>query len=170
MDIYRHEDEDGDWLTITDSGDRDDAALIRAAQGGTEVTRADLPVIVAKLYEACGLPSPVILELPEVGPESVVMARTVRAWLSKAGDGVSIGIDGNSDTLTPDDAERLAAAVTALAARARAGAPDDAEVESLATAIHSATHGAGCGLPPANCNLDAARAALRWMNAKAARS
>ena len=64
MEPYRHEDADGDVLTISERGGKPGTALVKA-RGGAEVNAADLPEIIRALHEACGLPPAVILERPD---------------------------------------------------------------------------------------------------------
>ena len=64
METYTHTDEEGDVLTINRAARQAGGRAREGARGGAEVTAAKLPEVTGKLYEACGLPVPVILERP----------------------------------------------------------------------------------------------------------
>jgi hypothetical protein len=141
MKPYRHEDDEHDWLTIAerDGLRAEDTAVIRACDNGVEITRADLPVITGKLYEACGLPAPVILERPNLtglGTEDSPVARAgFKVWRSAKGVHLTEVFpappeDGWSE---PAHALELAAVIAVLAERPPE--PDPAEVGALALVI-----------------------------------
>jgi hypothetical protein len=160
-------DEEGDELVLAPSAEVLGRLRLHTRRtAGVYVTAADIPEITGKLYKAFSLPSPVILQRPEVGPKGAA-ARSVRAWLSNDGDGVSIGIGGNADTLAPDEADSLAASIAVLAARARTAEPDPAEVDELAMALMQAHNHGTAGIGGAR---PIARTALRWMNKREAGS
>lgn len=151
MEPYRHEDSDGDVLSISEREGKPGTALVKA-RGGAEVSAADLPEIVRALHEACGLPSPLILSRPET-------ASGVRwvgdVYTGRLGSKVTIGRRVEQpDELDPDDALELAAAIAANAEAIRRGEPDAAEVDDLAGVIMQA-------LNPGAMGLDGARPMAR---------
>jgi hypothetical protein len=162
METYRHEDEEGDWLSIAPRDRKPATALIKSS-GGAEVTPAELPVITAKLYEACGQPSPVILERPSVsipaGGEPLFCGDlSLRTYEG----GVSMGLPGITAAAISPDALRRRAAFMAAYADALEAEPDPAEVDRIALVIHKASCACGsqCVRPPANDDRKAARAVL----------
>jgi hypothetical protein len=162
-------DEEGDELVFAPSGEAPGRLRLHARRGvGVYVTAADIPVIAGKAYRALGLPSPVILERPEV-PQDGSPFRFGDFGLTMRNGSVAVSLPGvEGEAITPA-ALRKAAAYLAAYADMAVAQPDPAEVEELAKAIRAdrATHDA-LPLPPEIDKLSA-RAALRWMNAKAAR-
>jgi len=126
----------------------------------------DLPEVVAKLYEACGLPSPVILERPGVsipagGDPLFCGDLSLRTYEY----GIAMGLPGiTAAAVAPGTLRRRAAFMAAYADAAEAE-PDPADVGALAKAIRSALcpDSERTGLRPGESDETAARAALRWM-------
>jgi hypothetical protein len=127
-----------------------------------DVSAGDLPGVVAKLYEACGLPSPVILERPAV-PEGEEWKPDGNSLLRVSRDRdrltVRTTMDGGAAVLSPVAARAMAGVLAALAGEAEAE-PDPTEVDDLAAAIRAEFQ--GDGTPPTEWEKKTARAALRW--------
>jgi hypothetical protein len=147
---YVHEDVEGDRLIIAEREGKPGVALVKA-RGGAEVTALDLPVIVAKLYEACGLNLPVILDRPEV-PVPGSIARCGMVTIDRLRDQVTLGLYGvQPEGITPAEARVIAGYLVAYADHAETE-PDPAEVEALAAVVREA--GFFPGLPVASlCEL-----------------
>lgn len=116
------------------------------------------------LYEAAGLPEPLILPRPEFTAGIEYAGSTDRyAYTSRTGAKAAVGWRGIEPVeLDPDEALEFAAHITVNALAAKAGEPDPAEVEELAGVIHEANGNrgfAGAG----EWDRGVARAALRWM-------
>lgn len=132
---------------------------------GIHVKAADFPALLGVLYEAAGLPVPVILGAPTLPP-----------GICHYSDGVKVFTDGNEvrlqateshsakeywhTKLEPADARKLAANIAALADFAEAQ-PDPADIEELTGFLV----GAGAGLRTTGVD-DIARAALLWFQGK----
>jgi hypothetical protein len=163
MKPYRHEDGDYDWLTITEAVDRPGTALMRACRNGVGVTATEIDGIARAMWRACGLDSPVMLGRPNL--DSV---RDADGWVSfrglrlrrSADDGVSFTIGGNMETLVVSQTRQLASVAAALTE----GESDPGEVDELAAEIRADFQ--SDGTPPTEWEKKAARAALRWMNAR----
>ena len=166
MEPYRFISENGGELWISPHGDGP-SALLSAVRNGDEaevlVTRTGLADVTAKLYEACGLPSPVILERPGVsipagGDPLFCGDLSLRTYEY----GIAMGLPGiTAAAVAPGTLRRRAAFMAAYADAAEAE-PDPADVGALAKAIRSALcpDSERTGLRP---DESAARAALRWM-------
>jgi hypothetical protein len=134
------------------------------------VAAEDLAEIAANLYEACGLPSPVILNRSEFNPGRS-LDRIGDVHVGHLGGKVTVGLyQVQPETLTPAYARELAALI-ALHADEAEGEPDPEEVDELAHAIRLGLFpdSVQAGLRPSDSDRQAARAALRWMNAKGKR-
>lgn len=143
---WTYTDGDGDKLTI-EAGTR--AILLRVASDDAVVAvgRADLPEVAARMYEAAGLPAPVILSRPEIDLQT---GKGVNLFSVALGDGtvlVSQGSGHGCVPLAPGVARLLAAVIAAYADAAEASDPDPAEVEALAEKISAemAHRGGGTG-------------------------
>lgn len=170
MNPYRHEDKDSDWLTVAPHAIAPGVAFLKACSKGVEVYPKNIPAITAALYEAVGVKPPMVLgSLP--GPDSLgEVAPFVTVEPSPAGSpqnlpGVMLNMDGRQVRLIRDEPLRVAAALVSAMREAEA-APDPAEVEELAAVLHSASHPNGCTRGPTSEQVDEARAALRWMDAR----
>jgi hypothetical protein len=161
MEPYRHEDDEHDWLTVAEHDGRPGTALVRCNKGGVEVTPEKIPAITAALYEACGLESPVVVELPEVDTSKPHGIGPFR--LSLADGGVRVEVVAPAGPVWMPCELRDFAAVAAAYAAAADAEPDPADVEELA-AVMRADHPAY--LP--RTFEDDARTALRWMTARKA--
>jgi hypothetical protein len=133
------------------------------------VAAEDLPEIAANLYEACGLPSPVILD-PQQIPEDGSQVGYGDFRISRDDHGVAFELHGRATCMPPRAALVLAAYITAYAMQAEAE-PDPEEVEELARALRLELFpdSVRAGLQPSGADRTAARAALRWMNARGKR-
>lgn len=136
---------------------------------GIHVEGADFPALAGALYEAAGLPAPVILERPGIAAdgdgETGINVFTVRM----EPDLRSIGIryhGANRAIIAPGPARKLASVIAAYAdaAQAHQDEPDPAEVEELAAVIRAELYppSESIGLRPSEADRIAARAALRW--------
>jgi hypothetical protein len=164
-------DEDHRVLLIT-SCETPGHALLRVNDGDVSETcvgAAELPGVIAAMYEAAGLPAPVILERPETTPAGTSTAiGFVYPFRSARGDLVGVVTSEVRDAyLTPTEARKAAAVIAAYADEADAD-PDPAEVEELAAFIRSAHH-PDSG-KPGDSDRTAARAALRGMQNREARN
>ena len=113
----------------------------------------------ATLYEAAGLPAPVILEPPGATFEGGVN-RAGRIEVGSLGGRVTVGLYGiQPEEIEPAAARRLAALIAVHADEAQSD-PDPAEVQSLADEMCADVRRIG-GSPPEEWRI-AARAALRW--------
>jgi hypothetical protein len=127
-----------------------------------------LKEFVSTLYEAAGLPVPVILRAPTLPPGICHYSDGVKVFA----DGAEVRLQATESRsakeywhtkLKPAAARKLAANIAALADFAEAQ-PDPAEVEELAEAIRTAHH-PDSGRP-GDGDRTAARAALRWFREK----
>jgi hypothetical protein len=103
-----------------------------------DVPASEVPAAALALYEAAGLPEPVILPRPEL-PEGGKWrpAEGSRLVLSQQGNDVRVEFDitnGASSTMPPAKAREMAAVLAVLADEADAE-PDPAEVDRLAALI-----------------------------------
>jgi len=134
----RFTDADGDELTFLSEGDG--SVLLRHTGAGVCIAPADFPVIAACLYQAAGLPAPVILDRPEHPRASLVFEGVT--FTIRPGSGVdATRVHGGIQTGTlyePDVLRRVAADLAALADEAESD-PDPAEVEELTRAIIQGT-------------------------------
>lgn len=134
-----------------------------SARCGIHVKAAGFPALIAALYEAAGLPAPVILDRPETTFADGVN-RAGRVEVGRLGTQVTVGLYGiQPEEIEPAVARRLAALIAVRADEAEAEpAPDD--VTELAEEIRSDL--ARTGGRPDEATEIAARAALRWMRGK----
>jgi hypothetical protein len=120
----------------------------------------DLPEVTAKLYEACGLPAPVILARPGTEmlgtPDLPVRLAGFRIW--RGGSGVCIDSTAAFSSLSPDVIRTLAAVLAVHAGEAEAE-PDPAEVDGLAAEIMRVHNPGAMGLDGAR---PLARTFLLW--------
>lgn len=160
---------DGENLRI-EPGPHGGAWLIVQNYGASRIIEVDpsaVPAAALALYEAAGLPAPVILPRvmhPLSGPWRLSEGSTLTA--SCYGKQVRIAFDqvnGPASAFPPAEARELAAVLVALADQAEAE-PDPAEVEELAEAIRAAIHpdAPRLGLRPTDSDRIAARTALQW--------
>lgn len=172
MKPYVHEDENGNTLKLSPDGGRVEFA-IDAVDAPFRAYPDDLPVITGKLYEACGEEAPLMLVLPEIpeggewkpDPDSLLRVSRDRDRLT-----VRTTMDGGAAVLTPAAARAMVVALAVLADEAEAE-PDPEEVEELAHALRLELFpdSVRAGLKPSGADRTAARAALRWMNARGKR-
>ena len=175
MKPYKHEDDNGNEMTIDFGGFYAEVA-VESADGPFRVFPESVSKIAGELYEACGLPVPVILERPApremlaAGPhgDEVVHVEPSPAGHPSNRPGVVLELGSQSVRLIGDEPLRVA---LALVDAMREAEPDPAEVEELAHAIRIGLFPGSdrVGLGVGESDREAARAALRWMNAKAAR-
>lgn len=131
-------------------------AILRVDDGDRAevcVSAADLPALTARLYEACGLPAPVMLTRIPVNPEKAsqfgpfsvcaVPPRTVQINIDASGG------DGAASAVLPTALARTFAACLVAYAEAADSEPDPAELAAL--------------MREAGIGEVSARAALRWM-------
>lgn len=174
MEMWKHEDAAGDKLFIGPHTSKPATAFLTAAANGVEITPKDLPAFTGKLREACGLPSPVIPERSSARfPEDGSPFRFGGFGFRLRPEGVCPSLPGIEAKAVPPAALReLAAHLVALADDAEARPePDPDEVDELAHAIRLGLFPGSdiTGVRVGDGDRTAARAALRWMNAKAAR-
>lgn len=135
-----------------------------------DVPASEVPAAALALYEAAGLPLPMILDRPShhYGIEHAG-SDDRHANTSRSGSTVYVGWRGiEPGELTPDEALEFAAHIAVNAEAAKRDEPDPADVESLAKAMRDAISGYGVPLPLANADEVAAHAALRWMREREA--
>ena len=124
---------------------------------------ADVPAVARALYEAAGLPAPLILDRPETGTGTSGRNTRVGTW-SVWLEGTRVRIEDYSDGLRGVDSRtaRLLAAVIAACAEAPGREPGTGEAHSLAMALHEGgcPGGGTCTWSPAPGDLRDARAAL----------
>jgi len=133
---------------------------------GIHVEAADFPALIAALYEAAGLPAPVILERPDADDDSAGLIPGLRFT---ARDGVvEVERPGGNWQIGPAKVRKFAAALAVLADEAESG-PDPAEVEELAYVLRAVTPGMaypGEGDYRLAVARGFAEAALKWMRDK----
>lgn len=163
----------GGWLTIEPEPEAPGARVIASSYVPGEiavtVSREDVPGTALALYEAAGLPEPVILDAPTmlsgapmtVGVPSTPVPFTDDSSLFASGGRVFLRLDAKRDGFTPDEARKLGAAL-ALHAAAAEGQPGDEAVQELALAIHAANcaDGSECNYAPTIDDRNTARAIL----------
>ena len=139
------------------------AAELRTESGHiVAVADSDLPEFVTTLYQAAGLPAPVILERPAATFEGGVN-RAGRIEVGRLGGRVTVGLYGmQPEEIKPAEARRLAALIAIRAGEAE-DEPDPAEVEELAEII-TTTDPRSRGYSPDPEVI--ARAVLRWFRDK----
>lgn len=146
MEMWKHEDADGDKLFIGPHTSKPATAFLTAAARGVEITPKDLPAFTGKLHEACGLPSPVIPERSSARfPEDGGPFRFGDFGFRLRPEGVCPSLPGIEAKAVPPAALReLAAHLVALA--------DDAEAQPLETLRRAVramrSDGARCGDVP----------------------
>jgi hypothetical protein len=136
-----------------------------SARCGIHVKPADFPAFIAALYEAAGLPAPVILERPGRVSCDQLCADGFRTYLAT---GNLVGVDGQPDDISPAAARFLAARLAALADIAESE-PDPAEVAELALILRGLTPGVAYateGDYKLAVVTPYAEAALRWFRDK----
>ncbi len=146
----------------------------RGQEIGVYVAASEVPAAALALYEAAGLPAPVILPRQETPPGLTSGACEWRPYehsilaARRVGNEVRVEMErsnGASCTFPPAKAREMAAVLATLADEAEAE-PDPAELEQLATVIHRANCKSGqrCVQRPDDTDLVAARAVLlaRW--------
>ena len=164
-------DRDGSELTVSECCDDDlnpDCVHVSVEGKSVCLQIADLPAVVAALYEAAGKPAPVILEHTDPAISYSWMIPGAGFNLRDGGvEIISIGSVTDSGHLhDPASIRGLAARLAEMAEQAeRWSGPSLAEVEELAKVIRSELHPASesLGLRPSESDRTAARAALRWM-------
>jgi hypothetical protein len=137
MGDYRRVDDSGGWLEVrrimTVHG-----ARCAIAVGGQPffVDPLEIDEHARAMYEAAGVPSPVTLERPDLGPTPRThLFRGLDVYRS-ADDGVTFAIGGNRETLSASLVRQMAAVAVALA---DAGEPDQAEVDALESVLREAS-------------------------------
>jgi hypothetical protein len=105
--------------------------------GLVDVSADDFPALAAGLYEAAGLPAPVILERPDVPEGSFPLIHGYRLDARVNGRMVEFTMPGAEPlTLVPAAVRGIAAVLASLAGQADAE-PDPAEVDRVAALIAS---------------------------------
>jgi hypothetical protein len=164
----------GEEITVVREGGTARIGVTRhTAMASAVIPAYDMPgfaaSVVAALYEAAGLPAPVILDRPETSPDGT-STPLERIYLHPSLNGMLVAVDWhpNLTYLTPGDARTTASVLAAYADAAEAadaaGADED-EVRELARVLHR-THcipGGCCNEEPSSGDLEEARTALRWM-------
>ena len=140
---------------------------------GIHVEAADFPALIAELYEAAGLPAPVILERPEIDPEGAAGINVFTVRLDRDLSVCVAGRAGHASPVAPSVARKLASVIAAYAdaAEAARNEPDPAEVEELAYILRAATPGMaypGEGDYKLAVARGFAEAALKWMREREA--
>jgi hypothetical protein len=178
----------GEEITVVREGGTARIGVTRhTAMASAVIPADDMPgfaaSVVAALYEAAGLPAPVILDRP--APRDLLVpgphdGDDVAVTPSPAGHpgnlpGVSLRVGGEPDgcaavRLIGDEPLRVAVAlIDAMREAEQAPAePDEHEARELARVLHR-THciPGGCrNEEPSSGDLDEARAALKWMKDK----
>lgn len=155
---WRGVDHHGNWLEIDGErcdGHLDDPCIVVDCY---HLHASVLPEFVAALYEAAGLPAPVILERPETVAQVIVMPGARFAVAGNAVEAVPfLQAAPKAEMLSPAAIRDIAAGLACLAEVAGSG-PDPAEVTELTKVLWDAMKGG-----PAE---SAARAALRWFRDK----
>lgn len=121
-----------------------------------DVEPSDVPAVALALYEAAGLPEPLILSRPERAGGIEHAGRDDRhAYTSRSGAKVLVGWRGiKPGELDPDEALEFAAHIAVNAEAIKQGEPDPGDVEALADVLRQ-----HCGGGPASY-LPVARAVL----------
>src|ERR1700722_7818644 len=136
MKPYENTDADGDYLPVAEHEGRPGCALVHTRHS-TSVPASEVPVLALALYEAAGLPEPLILEnLPACEAPRTAVRPIVRAgfkvWRDHRGVHLTEVIPHEHDPerhwIDPAHALDLAAVIAVLAGRDEA---DPAEVERL---------------------------------------
>jgi hypothetical protein len=136
------------------------ARLMVTRTCGIHVESADFPALIGALYEAAGLPAPVVLERPGV-PQGTSPLRYGDFGMRMHKGGIAFSLPGvEARAISPAAARELAAHIAAYADEADRE-PDAAEAEELTGFLVAA----GAGLRTTGVD-DIARAALRWMRDK----
>jgi hypothetical protein len=166
---YVHRVRPGEFIRVSRSNTGACLVGTSAAESGpgdsVRILPGDVPLTVRQIaeamHEAVGLPAPLILERPCRANCDQFRGDGFRTYLAT---GNLVGIDGDSDDMSPAAARFLASRLAALADIAD-GEPDPAEVEELATLLHDARE-VGVKVGYGEWDLRSARAALRWMKDK----
>ncbi len=130
-----------------------------------DIRPSEVPAAALALYEAAGLPQPVILDAPTtlsgkpltVGTPAAPVEFTDSSSLFASDGRVFLALDPKRDGLTPKEARKLGAAL-AVHADAAEAEPDPAEVEELAVVLHADRR--CCVGGPSDSDRNAARAVL----------
>ena len=120
-------------LAVYTSSDHPDFVAIRTTDPVRLAPRT-LPRFIAALYAAAGKPEPVILDRPDIDPQTCKGVNLFNVWLDRDRN-VYVGRGGNDTGLAPSVARLLACLIAAYADAAERE-PDPAEVEELATLLH----------------------------------
>lgn len=139
-----------------------------------DVPPSEVPSAALALYEAAGLPVPLTVDCPEHTAGIEYAGSSDRyAYTSRVGSMVAIGWRAiEPKEFTPDEALEFAAHIAVNALAAKADEPDEADVDSLALALHGVKCEAGeeCSWSPTIADRENAVAALRWMRDREAKS
>jgi hypothetical protein len=136
METYTYKDGMGGELEIR-PGEGGRALVDMGTDDRARVSADDLPEVIGKLYEACGLPSPVILERPSISIPDGDPVRCGDLSLRMYEGGISMGLPGVTAAAISPDALRRRAAFMAAYADAVEAEPDPAGIDEL-TGILSA--------------------------------
>lgn len=166
MEPYRHEDADGDAMTIS-PGDGE-ALIVILKQLPVRVGPPDIDGITRAMHEACGQQPPVILERPDVQiPRDGSPVRFGDFGFRLYEGDIAVSLPGIVAKAITPGALRETAAFMAAYADAVEAEPDPADVDDLAAAIMRAHNPGVMGLDGAR---PTARTALRWMKDREARN
>jgi hypothetical protein len=137
MEPYEYKRPNGDVLEIRGTGAAVDAIatvsvreVFAKSPSTVVVDAADLPEITGKLHEACGLPSPVMLDSQQI-PEDGSQVSYGDFRIGRDRSGVAFELHDRATSMPPRAALVLAAYIAAYAMQADAE-PDPAEVAELA--------------------------------------
>lgn len=119
---FRYRDPDGDSLEVVPSPAASAVKLLAADISDGQrtcilVQAADLPALVAAMYEATGQPAPVLLDRPEIIPAAQASAGRIRVR-AKGRDVWLVASENNSYLV--EDPRALAAALVAVQERVEA--------------------------------------------------
>jgi len=134
---FKHADRcDGSVLRIVPSVDFEGHAALSTEDGAVRVSAGDLPQVVAALYEAAGLPAPVILDRPEHPVLDLIPGVSFEVR-NRGVEGIRRPSATESGTLWEAATIRHFAASLAVLADEAEAAPHPAEVAELAAVIRS---------------------------------
>lgn len=116
---FDYDDADGDrlWITASPIG-AEPAAMLRTSKNGVRVEPDDLPRVVASVYQAAGLPEPIVLDRPEIIPTAHVPVGA----MSVVAEGPHVKLVASENNwYRIADPRGLAAALVAVQERIEAG-------------------------------------------------
>jgi hypothetical protein len=134
-------------LTIKSCGDGQNGAHVEVDGEYIDVEASAVPAAALALYEAAGLPEPLVLRRPEhTGGIEYAGSSDRYAFTSRVGPKIAIGWRGIEPAcFNPDEALEFAAHIAANALAIKGAEPDPAEVDELAMALVEGTGAMGIG-------------------------